>query len=812
MGNAQRTLWFEVTLSWRRIFRRKAQSGLLLMTFAISTTLSLLSWSIFRNVFLSSPDFDPRGEYWIMTYVEGKLGSQRHSTYAELEAIKGSQDVFSDFADVGLYASVFVRTPDGAERSQAAYLSAHALRVLGARPLSGRLFTQEEDVPRGPRAVLMSQRMWENSYYSDPDIVGKAIEVTGAPATIVGILPASFRFPNNQDLWLSMSAVVESSDWPVRDALVKLKQGTGKRRAEQDIQLILNQLGPESPANKNALKPALLPFRDIYLQPEIRVSSLILFILSLTFVGATCVNAANLLYADFLERRNEIAAAIALGVPRIAVLRTVSSQLFFVSAVATSIACVAVQVVGPYVYNSIRIVNAPYWLRYRFEFGDLVVAAGIGLLSAAVALIAPLAYLSSVKDDDIVRENMWSGRGAASVRWRRLLLACQIALLTVLGICSSLLVTTNYKVSELHWGYNGRQVFLGKISALSIDYPQGVKAGRLATHRKVLEEIERRPETAAAAFADDVPGYSRPANCTYSLNPAAFNENTELGKAFNTRVTEDFFKTLDVPIVKGAIFQKEMRDDEPDYVIINNSLALRLWPGADPLHRALYIRSQWMKDTDPPLRVIVTGVVRDYQANGPLAKNNDLIFSPYKSGAGSSVFVLVRDHSGLPNTRALQLAVHKAEPREALYFPSTIAEQVDQMLGSIRLTSKLTVLAAAIAGILCTIGIYGVALSQLMRSSHDFGIRLALGAEPVDLWLTFVRSQMLTTIIGVAIGALMAIQFGGVLGSLIYGVSPYDPVIYSGVCIAIVVITGLACIPCLFKLRRIEPAECLRSI
>jgi predicted permease len=812
-------LWFEFLLALRRLVRRRVQNGLMLVTFTVSVALALLSWSLFHNVFLSRPDFDPRGEYFVMTYASGKAGVMKHATVAEMAAIKDGQKVFADFAEVGLYSSVFIRTPDGAERSLTAYLSSRALQLTGAKPLLGRLFTSEEDKYRSAPAALLSQRMWENSYGGDPGIVGKTVEVTGDPFTIVGVLPKDYKFPNDQDLWLSLGATGDGNQqkWPVRDALVKLKPGVTRDRAERDLQVILNGLGPETPANKNELRPVLQSFRDVYLQPDIKVSALILFGLSLIFVMVSCANAANLMLIDFLGRRSEVAAALALGIPRSAAIRGVCWQVAVMAAAAALLSIALLPVAGPLLYRGIRIVNGPYWLRYDFAWHDVGMAFALAGVSAAVTLIAPIVYLLWVDPDRVIREHAYASRGTGRALWRRSLLTGQIALLTVLGVSSGLLVRSSYHVGEAHWGYDASRVFIGKISALAIDYGKGSwSQGRLATHLSVLEQVRQRPETVAAAVAEDAPGYSRPPNCAYALDPAAFGNKAELGEACSTRVGGDFFATLDVPFVTGEMFPEKLPDEAPDYVVINESLARKLWPGQDPLQRTLYVRSRdpWMKQDESPRKVIVHGVVRDFQASGPTAKTNDLIFAPYraKGGTGSSIFLFVRDRAGLPAFRSLNDAVHRAEPRESLYFPSTIAAQIDTMLSSVRLTAHLTTLFAAAAVLLCAIGVYSLTVAQVLQSSREFGIRMALGAEPRQLWTGFTRVHLLTALVGVGLGLVGASQVVRVLSSLLYGVDPRSVATYAGVALAILAVAALACVPSLFRLKRINPAECLRSL
>ena len=491
-----KVLWFEFTLSLRRLFRRRVQNILMLVTFTLSVALSLVSWSLFHNVFLSNPDFDPQGDYLVLTYADGKAGAKTHATLTEMETIKAGQQVFSDFAEVAFYNSVFIRTPDGAERSLTAYMSSHALQVVGAKPLKGRLFTEVEDIHNASPAALLSQRMWENSYGSDPDIIGKMVEVTGEPVTIVGVMPVGFKFPNNQDLWLSMSVAPDHPKWPMRDALVKLKPGITKARAEQDMQVILTGLGPESPANKNEVRPVLKSYRDVYLQPDMKVSAIILFGLSLVFLMVSCANAANLMLIDFLGRRSEVASALALGIPRGAAIGGVCFQVALIALAAALISIALLPVAGPLLYRGIKIVNGPYWMQFSFEWNDIGMAFLLSGISAGVTLIAPIAYLLWLDPERVIRDHGSANRGTGRALWRRVLLTGQIALLTVLGVSSGLLLRSSYHVGASHWGYPADQIFMGKISALAINYGESSwRLGRLARIAKCWRKWSgvRRP-------------------------------------------------------------------------------------------------------------------------------------------------------------------------------------------------------------------------------------------------------------------------------------------------------------------------------
>jgi hypothetical protein len=278
---------------------------------------------------------------------------------------------------------------------------------------------------------------------------------------------------------------------------------------------------------------------------------------------------------------------------------------------------------------------------------------------------------------------------------------------------------------------------------------------------------------------------------------------------------------LTVPFVAGRMYPRKAAAGGPVYCVINESLAAKLWPGQDPLQRVIYARYPFMQETDLPVRLVVCGVVRDFQATGPTAKTNDAIFTPFEEEGGAAggrpvwsqgVFLCVRDQGGVPDFRSLTDAVHRADSRITLYFPSTIKGQIDLTLSSMRMTKDLTTVFAAAAVLLCAIGVYSLTVAQVLQSSREFGIRMALGAEAGRLWRDFSTGHLWAALIGVGFGLVGATQVVRVLGSLLYGVDPRSTATYAGVALTILAVAALACIPSLFRLKRINPADCLRSL
>lgn len=807
---------FEFRLTLRRLFRRRAQNLLLLGTFAVSIILACVSWSLFHTTFLGQPDFDPEGRIYVLAYQGDAPAGALSLSLAEVEAFERGCDALSDFSPVCLYYSSFVHTPRGAERLFAAGISSRAMNLVHARPLLGRPFVAEEDIHGSARRVILSERLWENSFGRDPRIVGRPfVFASGGTATIVGVMPRTFRFPNDQDFWFSYGSAFDNPKYPIRQVLVTLKPGVTVAQAEIQLNAVLARFPAESPVRKLSLRAALVPFQDYYLNASSQVSARVLFALSLVFVLVSCANAANLMLLDFLGRRAEVAATLALGIPRSAAIRSLCFQVGTIALGAAVLSLAILPFAGPLLYERTRVINTPYWLTYHFTASDAWMAVGLAALSALVTVIAPIAYLLWADSDRVIREHSSASRGAGRAAWRRSLLLAQIALLTVLGVSAGVLLHTSYEMGARRWGYPAESIFMGKISVAALTTNGGDDAAVCRTGElKALREIEARPDTVAAALADESPGYSHKPNCAYATDPGNLSDLGSANRAFFSSVTENFFLALDVPFVAGETFSQVIPDEGPLPAVINESLAARLWPGKDPLGRTLFIRVGVKRDSDAPQPVVIRGVVRDFQASGPFGLTNDCLFVPFrpKEGMGNSLFVYVRDRVGLPSERSITDAVHRSDPRASLYFPSTVAAQINLTLSPLNTSRDLTTVFLIAAALLCAVGIYSLTVTQVMQSTREFGIRMALGGEAWRLWRRFTRSHLAIVLAGIGAGLLISIYVVRAAGSLLYGVSPFHAGVLGSVAGGILLIAALACLPSLGRLKRINPADCLRSL
>lgn len=814
-----RILAYEFALSFRRLWRRPTQTGLMFATFLVSITLSLISWSLFHTIFLQNPAYDPDGSFYHINVTGGPVARERMwtSSREDIDAWQSQQTVFSDFAPMRLYESTFVTTENGLERLLSANLSVEMLRMVHAKPLMGRLFTPAEDNLGCTPVVLLSENTWRNHFAGDPKIVGRLIKLDGVPATVVGVMPDSFRFPNAQDIWQPLGFVTYEKDRkaPIHDVIVRLKPGITPERAAEDLRMITERRGKDTTAAKYEVHPVVAPLRDNYLLPDMHRSALVLFALALLFILVGCANAANLVMIDFFGRTSEIASSLSLGIPRSAAVRSVLIQVALVAGAAAALGIVLLLAIAPSVHNAMARITTPYWLLFTPQWHHFAMAGVFAALSLGIAIIAPVVYLLVMSPEQIIRDGAGANRGTGRGWWRRTLMVVQVALLTVLATSAGLLLRSSQNLNEDHWGFDAQKIFVSKTAAKEADFPS--PAVRLAVHFRLLDELERLPGVAAAGLMTNPVGFSGGPTAVYAKTAEGLADGRSEGGAVISLVTPNMFAVFDAPFLEGETFSRDEKQDTPRekpdaplYVVINASLAQRMWPGEQALGREFYARGPDPKQK--PIKAAVRGVVRDFQAAGPKAAINDFIFLSLRGGIAPASFLYVRGRQAHPTAEEVRQAVNRVDPRMAIYFPGTVQSVIETELSSVRLTTRLTLVYALAAVLLCAVGVYSITVSQILQRSREFGIRLALGIAPRPLWVRFARAHLLAAAIGVGCGIVAAALVARVLQSLLFGVKPSDPITFFTVAVGIMVVSAIACIPSLFRLERINPAECLRSL
>jgi putative ABC transport system permease protein len=807
-------LYFELSLTLRRLLRRPAQGALLFGTFSVSIGLALVSWAVFHTLYLKQPSFDPQGRLLALHQrPEVDDNARVRATHDEFGTWRDGQSHFELFAAAVLHRAVFVGTPEagGVERVFGANLSSGLLRDFGVAPVLGRLFGPDEDVPGCAPAVLLSQAFWERRFHRDPAIIGQTLQVDGRPAVVVGVMPAGFSFPNQQDLWLALGfhPSFPSRSAPILDIVARLRPGVSMESARRELEMLSGRRTAEVRTAREGLAPILQPFRYVYLRPQLRLSALVLLVLSLVFVAISCVNSAHQVLIEYSSRASEVAAATALGLPRLAIARGVFLHLLVVTLAGALLGIVALLWLAPYVYSALRLWDAPYWLSFSLESHHVFLGLGVALLAALITSIGPVLHLAGTPVDTLIRSGANPARRRQQSAGRRVLLSVQVALLTVLTVFAALLLRSSFRLNLLSWGFDPERVYNLRTGMRPADFPSA--AARSELRERLLAGLRSVPGVSAAALAHELPGYENRPDSFYARTAGGLEGGGADGRAIHLIVSDEFFAALKIPFVHGTTFARGDAGDGVDAAIVTRGLAKRLWPGENPVGKELYFRKGYnVRASVRPL--VIHGVVEDIRSGGPMLREHDTVFTHMSRESQLFYFLLVRGDQALPEEAGLRAAAADVDSRLPLYFGAPFARQLAVGMQVVHLTTRLTLLFAFMAVLLCAVGVYSLTVSQLLERTREFGIRLAVGGDPWALWRPFLRGNLVAIGGGLGLGLGAAAVTSPFLATLLTDVTPWDLRAFAGATLVIVGASAAACVPSWRQLRRIDPAECLRTL
>jgi putative ABC transport system permease protein len=682
--------------------------------------------------------------------------------------------------------------------------------LLGVTPTYGRVFRDAEDAVAGRDAVcVLSDGLWKRRFGADPAIVGQTIRLDGRAYTVVGIMPAGFTgLTDLAELWRPF--MMSGWDPAARgsrgfNALARLRPGVTPAAAQAELAGISRQLERAYPDTNAKRAVEVAPLAD-ELFGTLKGPVVILMIAVLIVLLVACANVANLLIGRSEARQREIAVRTALGAGRQRLVR----QLITESVLLTGIAAVA-GVGLAYLAIPALVASSPITLPTFFTPAiDLPVlgftvgaAAACGLLlGLAPALHTRLAGLANALKD--------SARGSSAQSWhsRRLLVVTEVTLAVVLAVTAGLMMRSVQKLTAIDPGFNPRGVL-----AVSISIPRAPQDSQqpatpgdrtaapkfVASSRVLLERVQGLPGVQSAALASDLPLDGQSGAVFYQAEGDTTTDAQTRPRAYVHRVTPGFFQTLGIALHGGRTFTDT---DPAQSVIVSDRVVRRFWPTQDPIGKHIQIGSNVFS---------IVGVVDETKYRGrpdnPTA-DPDLYFPFVDRGLQSLAVRTALDPAALG--RSLRAAIHDVDPSIVVYGETPLEDLVATQTAPPRFTTWLMGLFAGTALLLAVIGVYGVMAYFVAQRRREFGIRLALGADPRGILKLVVAQGARLIAIGVALGGVASYFLGRALQTVLFGVEPTDPSAVAAVAL-LAVVALLACYLPARRATHVDPALALRN-
>ena len=722
---------------------------------------------------------------------------------------KARNHVFEDIAALRAVAN-FNLTGQGAEpeRLFGSRIAANLLPVLRVSPILGRGFSEDEDEVGHERVALLSYGLWRRRFGADPAIVGQSISLSGEPHTVVGVMGPDFAFPSRDyQIWTPLTfdpnELINRQNYSYL-AVARLKPGVTIEQARAEIDVIAAQIAIEHPKENTGIGALVAPMHDDTVA-TVRTPLYILLAAVLAMLLIGCANLANLLLARALVRQRELAVRAALGASRARLVTQSIAELLPILAAGGALGILAatwaIDAIGPLLPTDL-----PRAETIGVQWPVLAFAAA--MLAAITVFVGAWPALEAARGGVAATTDVSRGvtGGARRTRTRDLLVVLQIAATLWLAVDAILLTRSFAALKGVNPGFNPERVYSAHLAIPRSRYRTDRDVAEFC--RRILERVQALPEVVAAGMVNRLPlaGGAQTAGIEFEgIEPGLMTPGVGV-QADMRPVTPDYFRTLQIPLVKGRGFTESDDDDAPPIGIIDERLANTIFRGADPIGRRFR----------PPLpnqpwRTIV-GVVGHIRHDRLDEDGRPQVYWSYKQFSQDREALVVRTKSD-PSALAMSIAaaIRSVDPEQPIYDARTLEAVVDRSLAQRWLQTALLGAFASMALLLASIGVYGVIAFAVGQRRREFGIRLALGARPGEIVALVVRRGMLLFAVGAAIGLLAAAATGRALSTLLYDVTSFD---LSSVSIATLVLFIVALAACGLPARRaahVDPSLALRA-
>jgi predicted permease len=705
---------------------------------------------------------------------------------------------------------------DQPERIDGMRTQSALLQMLGAKPLLGRLLLPEEDKPGKPAVAILSDRLWKRLFSSDPAIVGKNITLNGNPFTVAGVLQRGFMLnaevmPSEgpmdkvdvfMPLPLDADAVKRRGDENY-NILVRLKPGVSVQQAQADIDVIAARIRQKDKRDQT------FGMHVVGLQEQVvgdvRRALLVLVGSVALVLLIACANVANLLLTRAAGREKEVAIRTALGAGWQRLVRQLLTESILLATLGGA-AGLGIAEVSLYVVRSMNPGNIPRLEDIEINGAVVAFTFGISLGTGILFGLAPVWRAVKVDLNTSLKAGGRSGQSDGGLRVRRhrlrgLLVVSELALSLMLVIGAGLLVRSFVRLQSVPPGFATDHVLTMQVAANGSKYRKDKAVVQF--YQEIESRIARLPGVKAEGVVSVLPLTGTVGWGGINVEGYAPPPGQELQVDMRTAST-DYFRTMEIPLLKGRYFSEHDTADTPQVVIIEEKFAQRFWPKGDAIGKHLW------RDPKKPFTIVgVVGVVKQYglETDGKIAT-----YFPQQQDADNGMFLVARtasDPAGLAG--AVVREIHAVDPDVVVYGIRTMQDRLYDSLARQRFSSTLLGAFAAFALVLAAVGIYGVMSYLVTQSTHDIGVRVALGAQPGNIVGLVVRQGMELAAIGILVGLAGAAALTRVMASLLFGVSATDGFTFGAVAALLAAVAFVATVIPARRATRVDPMVALRE-
>ncbi|MFC1639864.1 ABC transporter permease [Gemmatimonadota bacterium] len=791
----------EIRLAVRSMVKRPGFATLAIVTLALGIGANTAIFSVIQGSLLAQLPFaDPDRLVWLSD------GHEDLSPVGVDQSIPNLMDLrdgsrLSESVAFYTFANANLATEESPDRVRMLMVSSEWLSVLGTPPQIGRDLAPEDDVAGAPRVALLTDEIWRTRFGADPNIVGRDLSIDSEPVSVAGIAPPEFRFPGDPQIIVPLQHVGGdySRGWRNFNAVGRLAEGAEVDVLSAELQSIFERLVEEYPDQNAGWSTGAMPLRTMMAGRNTQSLFLLAGGVGLVLLIA-CVNVANLLIVRAENRHRELAVRYAMGARRAELL-----SHFLAEGLVLSIAGGVLGIAGAYWGVDLLVALYGATLPRADQIGLNGAVMGFALVvSLVVGLVVGLIPLIRLRPDQL-QDSLKEGARGASAQGSRLgqiLVMAEVALAVLIVAAAGLLTNSLWHMQQVELGVSD----IDRVLTFNISLPQAKYADAASINEfydRLTVEIEPVPGVEAVGLVNRLPllGGSNLTNFPVYGDPERVSHFVSV-----RAVSPGYFDAIGVPLLAGRwLNASEFADSAIGSILINETLARELFQGGDPLGQL--VGPDWTQGG-----FLVVGVVGDIMGGNPTRPAPPAYYFPMALGPELFRSVVVKATgdplSVLPTLRQI---VRRMDPEVPIFQVRTLEEIARSRMGMGRFAQSLFGVFAALALLLGAVGIYGVMSFAVSRRAREFGVRLALGASRGSVLLLVLRQGMRLTVPGVFVGVVAALASARLMESILFEVSPLDPLTYVAVALVLGLVSlGASYLPA-YQATRLDPITSLRE-
>jgi putative ABC transport system permease protein len=816
------TLWQDLRYGARMLFKNPGITFVVVLALALGIGANTAIFSVVDAVLLRPLPY-PESDRLVFLNETAKAMDDISISYPNFTDWRNQNQVFEK---IGVHnrGSYNLTGMGDAERIVTAQASADLFAVLRVNPMMGRLYNNDEDKPGGPPVVVLSYALWQRRFGGQASIVNQPITLNGKSWTVIGVMPEGFQYPNRAEMWVPVGQRSADPGWEQRGnhpglyAVARLKPGVTLEQAKADMNGVVSNLEKQFPDEIGGNGVRLTPMLEVFVG-DIRRALWVLFAAVAFVLLIACANIANLLLARAQSRQKEMAIRSAMGAGRWRIARQLLTESILLALIGGTLGLlIARWGIALILYLSPD--SIPRAREITLDWRVFAFTIGVSFVTGILFGLVPALQAGVVDVHETLKE---TGRGTSGRHWlRSSLVVVEVATTLVLLIGAGLMIRSFYRLQHVNPGFSYEHVTSFTLALPEKKYPTSEQ--QIQFYNRLLENLRNQPGVEAVGAASGLPLGNNGSQSSFIIDgrPIPPRDQTPLMEL--CIVSPDYFRAMNIPLQRGRYFNdrddkswiagKDLSNLKPiekevagmNSVIIDEEFARRYWPNEDPVGRRIRMGGE----KGNPLTVL--GVVGRVKMDG-LGQDSNRVqgYFPFAQLPDSAMTVILKA-AGDPNQliAAVRGQVREIDPDQPIYNIRTMNEIRAESVAPERLNLALLSIFAGIALVLAIVGIYGVMSYSVTQRTHEIGIRMAIGAQPRDVFRMILGQGMILALIGVAIGLIGAFALTRLMATMLFGIEPTDPTTFAAIAVLLTVVALVACYIPGRRATRVNPLESLR--